>query len=546
MTTWGAPPSGAGGSLWVVGTGFLVAGQVTPEAEACIRQADRLLDLVVDPVTRVWLRSLHPGAESLYTSYREGRHRRESYQEMTQRILAPVRRGERVCAAFYGHPGVFVNPAHAAIRLARAEGYPAAMLPGISAEDCLFADLEMDPTRHGCQSYEASDFLLNSRRHDPASLLILWQVGAIGVATFMNRDLWSREGLADLTRRLLRDYPPDHGIILYEAAQVPTCDPVIHPLPLAELPGAPVSLITTLCVPPLPGPAPDPRALEALGLPRPPAWPLSSRLEGLAAGTGGAGRGQSGRGRLWILGTGYGVAAQVTPETQALIRQADAVFYLVSDPATAEYLRGLHPGARSLHDCYREGRTGSDAAAEMVNRLTAPLARGEEVCAVFYGHPAIFVPPALLALEAARRAGHQAGMRPAVSAEDCLFAHLGVDPGPTGRCLYEATDFILHARRPDTASAVILLQAGAVGLTRYRARTSADPRGVRLLTEALRRHYPAHHPVTVFEIPTLPVLDPLVLETPLVRLPEAALSVSSTLYIPPLGKERGVPAEIPA
>jgi len=31
------------------------------------------------------------------------------------------------------------------------------MLPGISAEDCLVADLGIDPASSGCQSYEAND-----------------------------------------------------------------------------------------------------------------------------------------------------------------------------------------------------------------------------------------------------------------------------------------------------------------------------------------------------------------------------------------------------
>ena len=64
---------------------------------------------------------------------------------MAEAILEPVRAGKRVCAAFYGHPGVFVLPSHDAISRARAEGFEATMLPGVSAEDCLVADLGVDP-----------------------------------------------------------------------------------------------------------------------------------------------------------------------------------------------------------------------------------------------------------------------------------------------------------------------------------------------------------------------------------------------------------------
>lgn len=41
---------------------------------------------------------------------------------MIERILQSVRSGGMTCAIFYGHPGVFVYPAHEAIRRARAEG----------------------------------------------------------------------------------------------------------------------------------------------------------------------------------------------------------------------------------------------------------------------------------------------------------------------------------------------------------------------------------------------------------------------------------------
>ena len=42
---------------------------------------------------------------------------------MVERILAPVRAGKQVVAAFYGHPGVFVQPSHEAIRRAIADHF---------------------------------------------------------------------------------------------------------------------------------------------------------------------------------------------------------------------------------------------------------------------------------------------------------------------------------------------------------------------------------------------------------------------------------------
>src|SRR5439155_1808739 len=133
-----------------------------------------------DAVTEQALLEMNPRAESMKALYREDRRRRATYDAMVERILAEVRTRAVVCAVFYGHPGVFVAPSHEAIRRARAEGHTALMLPGISAEDCLFADLGIDPSRFGCQSYEATDFLVHRRRIDRTAALVLWQIGTVG------------------------------------------------------------------------------------------------------------------------------------------------------------------------------------------------------------------------------------------------------------------------------------------------------------------------------------------------------------------------------
>jgi hypothetical protein len=253
--------------LIVVGTGFRLSGQITPESSSAIIHAEKLFYLVQDIVTQHWLEERNPSAESLANSYRPGRPRRETYEEMVARILSPLRHGKRVCAAFYGHPGIFVYPAHEAIRQARGEGYEATMLPGISAEDCLVAELGFDPGQGGCQSFEATDFLIRRRRFDPTSHLILWQIGGLGVSDFRDGDLWNRPGLAVLARALASEYGDAHVVEIYEAAPYPICPPKRFRCRLDELPEAPVTLATTLYVPPLPNRPSDPEMRAALGMP---------------------------------------------------------------------------------------------------------------------------------------------------------------------------------------------------------------------------------------------------------------------------------------
>lgn len=225
-----------------------------------------MLHVLTDPVTEDWIQSLNPSTESLLDCYRDRKPRMRSYREMVRRILAALRQGQNVCAVFYGHPGVFVYPSHEAIRRARAEGFKARMLPGVSAEDCLFADLGVDPARDGCQSFEATDFLARRRRFEPTTALVLWQVGAIGDLSYRKSGRYPRRGLRVLTEVLQQDYPADHEVVVYEAPQFPICDPIIDRRPLHTLPRGRVTGASTLYVPPLAVKRADPQMLKRLGL----------------------------------------------------------------------------------------------------------------------------------------------------------------------------------------------------------------------------------------------------------------------------------------
>ncbi len=250
------------GSLTVVGTGIQLLRQTTLEALQHIRDAEKLLYLVADDVTAAWLAAENPTAESLGSSLRDGEPRLAAYQEMVGRMLAPVRDGARVCAVFYGHPGVFVFASHEAVRQAREAGLEARMLPGVSAEDCLFADLGIDPASHGCQSFEATDFLLCKRIHDPRSVLVLWQVGLVGYVT--TQASYDDAALTLLQRVLSAAYPPDHELILYRASTHPEAAFEASRFPLDRLGAIEAGKSTTLVVPPLAPAEADPERVAEL------------------------------------------------------------------------------------------------------------------------------------------------------------------------------------------------------------------------------------------------------------------------------------------
>ncbi|HYL28010.1 MAG TPA: SAM-dependent methyltransferase [Candidatus Nitrosotalea sp.] len=255
------------GELWAVGVGIRAPSQATFEASARIERAERVFSILADPLAEYWVRGLNANTESLGALYAAGKDRRTTYSEMVERIVGAVRGGFRVCAVAYGHPGVSAYPLHESVRRARAEGFPAQMLPGVSAEDCLFADLGIDPTDYGCRSYEATEFLIYGRDADPTSYLILWQIGAIAVSDYVPElDAWNRDGLTALTERLLESYPAQHEVAVYDAATLPLCSPLIKNVALAELPRAPVTAMSTLFVPPKEAPRLDEAMLRRLRL----------------------------------------------------------------------------------------------------------------------------------------------------------------------------------------------------------------------------------------------------------------------------------------
>lgn len=241
--------------LIIVGTGINIFSHLTLEAQRWIEQAETVFYLLNAPIAVQWMQEQRPDADDLGALYTSRENRREVYDLIAQRILAALDNAETVCAVFYGHPMVFVSPSLQLIREAQAD-HEIAVCPGISAEDCLFADLGIDPASRGCQSYEATDFVLRPRTIDPSTALVLWQVGVIGNLTSRIHEQMP-QGIALLRAALLRHYPPEHRVYFYEAAMVPGGKPHVQIAAVQDMTQAQLSPATTLYVPPATAPQVD-------------------------------------------------------------------------------------------------------------------------------------------------------------------------------------------------------------------------------------------------------------------------------------------------
>jgi len=252
-------------SLVVVGCGIKFFAHFTTEAIAYIQQSDIVLYLVNDPVLKSWIQKQNQNAESLDFLYGSCPFRAEAYRRITNYVLEHLYQKKHVCFALYGHPSVFSKPGLEAVKQAQKKGYLAKILPAISAEACLFADLLIDPGSSGCQSFEATDFLIHQRQFDASSHLILWQIDAVGIIDHESTNN-KKTGILLLVDYLKHFYQLVDEIIIYEAAQYPGFEPKIVRTQLQYLSDIQLSSLSTLYVPPVKKAPCNQTILSVLGL----------------------------------------------------------------------------------------------------------------------------------------------------------------------------------------------------------------------------------------------------------------------------------------
>ncbi|MGQ9872348.1 hypothetical protein [Leptodesmis sp.] len=139
----------------------------------------------------------------------------------------------------------------------QSEGYEAKMLPGISAEDCMFADFGIDPAVGGMQTYEATDFLINGPIIDNSTQLVIWQIGTLGDLTY-HCNKYDTSAMPLLVERLAYFFPRSHLVTVYEAPMFPGVEPMIARIPLYSLSSFPITAAMTLYISPARLRTPDP------------------------------------------------------------------------------------------------------------------------------------------------------------------------------------------------------------------------------------------------------------------------------------------------
>jgi uncharacterized protein YabN with tetrapyrrole methylase and pyrophosphatase domain len=237
--------------LVIAGLGIRI-NHVTPETLDALQSSRVVFYVGKAPGVRELIESCCAEAVDLSTAYRENVDRFETYKFMAAVIVDAALSRSPVTFAEYGHPLVLAQPSVLAVRAATRLGLRTRVLPAVSALDCLFADLGIDPVQAGLQMHEATELLLYKRPLVPQMATIIWQVGTLETRLYTGGKKSLPERLVRFRDYLIGYYPPGHIVFSVASSTDPQSPPTIHRFRIDELPARSDLLHTgtTLYIPP--------------------------------------------------------------------------------------------------------------------------------------------------------------------------------------------------------------------------------------------------------------------------------------------------------
>lgn len=199
--------------VYIVGLGIVGYRQVTRETEQVLSLCSAIFFLHNESEVTGYLQNLCPKVVDLYTEYRIKKPRDSTYKAIAAKVIKEAKRNPPVALAVYGHPLVYVKPSRILIDRCPDLGLRVKVLPGVSAMDCLYVDLKLDPSAKGIQMYEATDALLKQHPLQPDVPCILWQIGALETRLHLPYNSKPHR-FKRIKEYLMKFYPPKHKLTI--------------------------------------------------------------------------------------------------------------------------------------------------------------------------------------------------------------------------------------------------------------------------------------------------------------------------------------------
>lgn len=232
----------------LVGTGIKTIAHITEEAKGYISTCDKVIYLVNEPLLERYIRKLAKSSESLDEIYFNSKSRESAYNNIAQYIYSAIEDVRSLCVVIYGHPCVFATPGLLALSMLD-DSIKTVVCPGISTQDCLYADSRFDPASGGIQSFDATEYLLYDKVVDPSSHVVIYQIGMVGNLGLPTNKI-NFEALNFIKKKLIELYKKEKKAVIYEAALYPGTHPKISEFDLEQLDRQELTTLSTLYIPP--------------------------------------------------------------------------------------------------------------------------------------------------------------------------------------------------------------------------------------------------------------------------------------------------------
>lgn len=239
--------------LFIIGSGIKSIAHLTNETIGCIKNSNKVLYLLNEPLMEKWVQQNSLESESVCIEYFSESKRINAYNKIANKLIDDVGKHDVVSFLIYGHPCFYAMPGlMAASRLDNHQDISIEIIPALSSLDCLYADLAIDPARGGIYIVDASELIAFGKLLDPSSHLVIEQIGMVGNMGRPTNKV-NTIALEALQSYILDFYPENHKCTLYEAALYPRMAPKIINFELSKLLKQKFTTITTLYVPPVQG-----------------------------------------------------------------------------------------------------------------------------------------------------------------------------------------------------------------------------------------------------------------------------------------------------
>lgn len=250
----------------IVGLGMRSVDQLTREARRAIQGCTTLYVVDSSPGIQSYFTALGLEVVDLSRHYAEGKDRLQTYLEMSKEVISGAINKGPVSFGLYGHPTVFAYPPFVIKAVAESFGLTVGVVPGVSALDCMLAELMIDPATDGMQMFEATDIVIRKRTLLVDVHTLIWQIGALETGLYSKNP--STPGRFDrFLDHIAGFFPVHHPVSAIFVSDNPLIPSIIYRFKLKDLPeyGDRLHGGFTLHIPPLlTAPVRDYEALDLL------------------------------------------------------------------------------------------------------------------------------------------------------------------------------------------------------------------------------------------------------------------------------------------